>query len=171
MLIIIVVDVYPDFLGQLLGCIETGPSQHLPAHDVEPNLHHLRTAFGGGGVMEMHVRVPCKPLSTGFVGTVIVKNYVQFHPLRQRRTLAPYHLIHEREKILPFLGLRRLPLHRTRYDIQCGEKIYHPIPWVAAVHSRDHGSVTFAHILLLLRLDLDPGFLVDADNDGILGGV
>lgn len=54
-MLIIVVDVFHDFLGQLLGCIETGPLQHLPAHDVKPNLHHVKPACGGGGVMEMHV--------------------------------------------------------------------------------------------------------------------
>ena len=120
--------------------------------------------------MEMHVRVPCKPLGTAFVGAVVVKNHVQFPPLRQHCTLALYHLIHKREEILTFLGLRRLPIHRTRSDIQGGEKVYRPIPSVGAVHSRDHGSVTIAHILLLLRLGLDPGLHVDADDDGILGG-
>jgi len=105
----------------------------------------LSQSCGGGGVMEMHVRVPCKPLGTAFVGAVVVKNHVQFPPLRQHCTLAPLppHPINERKSSL-FLAFVVFPFTEPEATSRAAKRFIVPVPSVGAVHSRDHGSVTIA---------------------------
>ncbi len=118
----------------------------------------------------MHIGMLVKPFRAALVGAVVVQDHMELLAFGQAALLHLHHLVHECQKILPFLVLCRLSLHRSRCDGQGGEEVCRPVPAVGAVHPRHHRPVVLPHEARLLGLRLNARLLVDADEMAFPGG-